>query len=369
MPSAKDALVRDLQHRLSLVAEVDLEAISPAPVPSWLVGGLSELFSSRRFGAMRPRGARDYWSLGDFVSTENDAVFPRYDAILRQHPMPVPFGFDPMRPAASQRNRVMALDEIHTHGPDITCSMEDLWPKVGLWGHDQLRALVCDGPVLLAWVGGFREEPFTSRERAQLEALVLPMQRALALRRALLDAGLASEGLTAALEEIGAPAFIARRDGTILFASASGVALFECAGRSFTSRLRGVIDSSLRATAPVDERHGLRDRARDLAREHVESPSSVTRLSGAGASERYLIILREPESALHVRLAEARRRWKISPRETEVLRLVVAGDSNKEIALKLGIHEGSVERHVTSLLRKLRTDSRSRLIAKFWTTR
>ncbi len=70
---------------------------------------------------------------------------------------------------------------------------------------------------------------------------------------------------------------------------------------------------------------------------------------------------------LSARVREARKRWGATARELAVLRLVAGGDSNKEIALKLDIHEGTVERHLTSLLRKAKCDSRSRLIARFWT--
>jgi DNA-binding NarL/FixJ family response regulator len=50
-----------------------------------------------------------------------------------------------------------------------------------------------------------------------------------------------------------------------------------------------------------------------------------------------------------------------------VLRLVVRGDANKEVALKLAIHEGSVERHLTSVMRKSRCGSRSAVIAAVFT--
>ena len=57
----------------------------------------------------------------------------------------------------------------------------------------------------------------------------------------------------------------------------------------------------------------------------------------------------------------------LSDREEEVMRFIAQGFANKEIAAKLCLHEGSVERHTTSLLRKAGCDSRSRLIARFWT--
>jgi DNA-binding CsgD family transcriptional regulator/pimeloyl-ACP methyl ester carboxylesterase len=48
----------------------------------------------------------------------------------------------------------------------------------------------------------------------------------------------------------------------------------------------------------------------------------------------------------------------LSPREIEVLRLVAAGDSNGEIATRLGITINTVERHVANIYRKI--DARGR---------
>jgi len=49
---------------------------------------------------------------------------------------------------------------------------------------------------------------------------------------------------------------------------------------------------------------------------------------------------------------------KISEREREVLRLLVAGCSNREIALELGIIERTVKAHVAHLLRKIGAPNR-----------
>lgn len=51
--------------------------------------------------------------------------------------------------------------------------------------HAQLRVLVCEGPSLLAWVGAFRHEPFTTRERWLLDQLVTPLRDRLTLERRL----------------------------------------------------------------------------------------------------------------------------------------------------------------------------------------
>jgi len=43
----------------------------------------------------------------------------------------------------------------------------------------------------------------------------------------------------------------------------------------------------------------------------------------------------------------------LSPRELEVLRLLAAGESNSQIARRLGLSTHTVERHVANLYRKI----------------
>lgn len=49
----------------------------------------------------------------------------------------------------------------------------------------------------------------------------------------------------------------------------------------------------------------------------------------------------------------------LSPRETEILKFVTRGMSNKEIAYKLGISQQTVKNHMTSVLKKLNVDDRT----------
>ena len=49
----------------------------------------------------------------------------------------------------------------------------------------------------------------------------------------------------------------------------------------------------------------------------------------------------------------------LSPRESEILRLVADGLSNKEIAAELGLSPHTVHRHVANILVKLRLSSRA----------
>ena len=58
-------------------------------------------------------------------------------------------------------------------------------------------------------------------------------------------------------------------------------------------------------------------------------------------------------------LAEHTGEDELSTRELEVLRLIAAGNANKEIAAQLSIGEDTVKRHVTNILAKLRANDRT----------
>ena len=63
--------------------------------------------------------------------------------------------------------------------------------------------------------------------------------------------------------------------------------------------------------------------------------------------------------AVAAKLAERTASSELTERELEVLRLIVAGRSNKEIAADLGITEGTVKTHVNHVLDKLGVNDRT----------
>ena len=78
--------------------------------------------------------------------------------------------------------------------------------------------------------------------------------------------------------------------------------------------------------------------------------------------------LAEPVAAAEVKPARPTRgSGGLSPRETEVLRLLAGGDSNGQIAAQLGLSINTVERHVVNLYRKI--DARGRAEATAWAIR
>ncbi len=54
----------------------------------------------------------------------------------------------------------------------------------------------------------------------------------------------------------------------------------------------------------------------------------------------------------------------LTERETEILRLMAGGSSNKEIANSLGVAEGTVKNHVSNILSKLGVRDRTRAVLK-----
>jgi two-component system nitrate/nitrite response regulator NarL len=59
-----------------------------------------------------------------------------------------------------------------------------------------------------------------------------------------------------------------------------------------------------------------------------------------------------------------RPRTPLRPREGDVLELLVTGHSNQEIAAHLGISIHSARRHVSSILAKFDSPSRSHLVSR-----
>ncbi len=61
-------------------------------------------------------------------------------------------------------------------------------------------------------------------------------------------------------------------------------------------------------------------------------------------------------------LAVRERYASLSPREREVMRLVVAGLLNKQVAAELGITEGTVKLHRAQVMAKMQADSLASLV-------
>jgi len=74
----------------------------------------------------------------------------------------------------------------------------------------------------------------------------------------------------------------------------------------------------------------------------------------------------DPAEELEHRIASAATRWGLTPRQTEVTGQLARGLCNKDIARNLSLQDGTVEIHVSQILRKAGVESRATLIAAIW---
>ncbi len=93
--------------------------------------------------------------------------------------------------------------------------------------------------------------------------------------------------------------------------------------------------------------HAMRDGAVDFLEKSAPGDVLIEAIRNALANDRDA-----HEARQHA--AELRRRFaRLTPREDEVLRYVLGGSMNKQIAARLGIHERTVKLHRTAITMKL----------------
>lgn len=219
--------------------------------------------------------------------------------------------------------------------------IEEVFPHFDLDRCDQMRVLICDGPILLAWVGTFRPEAFTQRERALLTRLIPALQQRLKLESQLGDSALHAAALSAAMEAISSESFVVSGNGSVKHANAAGAQLLES-----------------EPEVPSWIRYSLQEKA--------SGRFAITKLQIRGAPDHYLAVLRRPSRDWGPQIVVAAARWQLTAKQTRILGLLVRGAANKTIAALLDCSEGTVEFHVTALLAKAQVGSRSELVARFW---
>lgn len=253
--------------------------------------------------------------------------------------------YDPLRPERAQRNVALTLSDLEamTTRPFARLPIVSMIERAGLLRRDQLRVVVCGGPVMLAWVGAYRDERFGARERGLLDALARPLRSRARLDRLLARGTFHRRALDAALEVVGAAAFITASSGAVLYANSAGRALLE----ADTNGTLGEIRESIRRGAPG---------------------YGVTRIASPGVPDSFLAVRRSLPTDVDARLPVVATRWGLTRRQTDVLALVARGVANKTIAGALRCSVGTVEYHVTALLEKCGAESRAELVARFWTT-
>ncbi|MBX3232372.1 MAG: LuxR family transcriptional regulator [Labilithrix sp.] len=169
---------------------------------------------------------------------------------------------------------------------------------------------------------------------------------ALTLARLLGKGKLARVALAAALDALDGPAFIVSARGTPLHANASGARKLASNGDDDGDGDR------LRRSLAAAAKDGS-----DPARTAL-----VTPLRGETGPTYFLVVFPRRSSAAAT-AAYATSLWELTPRQSDVLTMLLEGFTNKTIALRLGCAERTVETHLTAIFQKSGFDSRSALLA------
>ena len=250
--------------------------------------------------------------------------------------------YDPRHPKPFDRNRVLTFEDLdpQRRDPATLPAMFKAMPKLGLRPEQQLRVLVCDGPSMLGWVGGFRGEAYTARDKRLLGRLVPSLARSLRLDLLVATADGIRAALDAAMEAIAAPAFLLSAVGAPIHTNAAG----RCA---------------------LDQQPGgQRARLREAALAPARTPEiTVTRVESRGRVPYFLAVMHATANAGALGAAAAQR-WKLSRRQRQVLTWVVSGASNARIGAELGISDRTVEAHLAAMFAKAGVTSRSELTAQ-----
>ncbi|AKV01958.1 Transcriptional regulator, LuxR family [Labilithrix luteola] len=251
--------------------------------------------------------------------------------------------YNAIRPEIAQRNRALCSIDLDRLTRGVNEAVErDLYGRLGFAGQRTLRALVCDGPSLLAWVGVVQPEPTTALQQHLLQRLVPAFQRRLVFERLVGQSLLAQSALEAVFDDIPGAAWVLDGSGNVAHANAAA---------------RARLDGEASAT-----RTALRSCARG---KHDPARLQVTPLNGGGIARGHVVVEpTAPQTDGPRAIDSAVARFRLTPAQTRVLERVVRGKPNATIAAELGIAERTVEAHLTAILEKAQVGSRAALIVE-----
>ena len=160
------------------------------------------------------------------------------------------------------------------------------------------------------------------------------------------DAPVLLSALGAALEQIAAPAFVLRGAEPPVIVHANS------AGRVLVDGDAARVDADLRQAM--------------CGKPGSAAPYFVARLASPGVGNHYLAVRRARQRDAAPNITVAAARWSLTRRQAEVLSLLAQGAANKTIAAELRCAEHTVEVHVSALLKRSDSESRSELVARLW---
>jgi DNA-binding NarL/FixJ family response regulator len=331
-------------------AKEQLIPLDPS-LPSVMVRALplvSNLTGASFAGSYCPKRTTEGWDLdfgyGYLANGRTHEFEPSTRQVLTQVIRSAPPGMSFARVEREDQNQVASLrgrlgDEVWSQTPVNRAVL----PALGLdLGYHDLRVLLAERGVLLAWMGAYAPEAFTDRARLMFQAMVPEIRRAAVTERTLGKAALDHAALLAALEAIPTSAYLTDGSARVAYANELGRRAIEALGR----------DKQIQLAQWVQK-----------ARNQLDCPeATVTPLCVSGLRTHYLLVERAAAPQLALKASEAATRWALTPRQGEILSLVLQGDSNKTIATTLDLGLRTVEHHVSGLMNKADVPSRAALI-------
>lgn len=103
---------------------------------------------------------------------------------------------------------------------------------------------------------------------------------------------------------------------------------------------------------------------KDVSLDQLVAAVKVVAAGGSLVSPMLTERLRAGVELMHTQFSSLDQPDPLTERETEILRLMTGGYSNKEIASSLGVAEGTVKNHVSNVLSKLGVRDRTRAVLK-----
>ena len=246
--------------------------------------------------------------------------------------------WDPTNIAPSLRNSVQLIDNRFFADVDV---VKRVYRPLGLDRLAHATVLASTGPRFLGWIGVWREAPFGAAELQQISQATPAIRERLMAIDELGSAEVSWSIVESALEAMEQPAFLVRGPLRVELANGAGLKLLKTSRRSVLALIE----------------RALRDETDEW---------SVHRFADVGVPQLALVSQRPAGATFERRVEQARHSWMLSAAHVSVLRFLVRGFSNKEIASALKRAPGTIELHVSAILKKANVDSRARLQARFW---
>lgn len=314
------------------MSTVGADGLPPLQIVTEVLADLfSAPFSVHRLRTAGPGLVPEFYATGKLDRAKMAGYF---DLLATGRGAPI---YSVIRPREAERNVALTRRDLRLeHSPHYAKAIRMLG-SVDLTDHDQLRVLLCDGSLLLAWCGALRDRPFTPSEKQLLQSLAPILREPMTLGRRLRDSGVNAAGLAATLEALVAPAFITDASGAIAHANRLGAQLID--------------------------RDRLDVRA-EVSRQSASGRAREIRVNGQPSHQ--LIMLEDESLGLRRRLELASRTWGLSQRQAAVLAHVVHGLATRSVAAKLDCAEVTVEMHLTAIYLRSGARTRAALISRFW---